>query len=115
MSLEIVSGKGLAQINFLESTIYERYDLTDSINVNDRFIIRQGDLIVSNYEVDTFRRVGIRTARLSENDGIFIFRNSHYIIPSKNQTILLHNEHGVTVIPLPLQKLNFYTFAQGGD
>ena len=115
MSLQTVSGKILSKTNFLESTPYERYDLTDSIKYNDKFVIRQGDLIISNYEVDVYKRIGLRVARLSEKDGIYVFRNSHFVIPTDNKTVLIHNEHGITIIPKPMEKLNFYTFMTAGD
>ena len=115
MSLQIQLQKSLGQVNFFETTLYEKNDLTNAIRPSDRFTIRQGDLVITNYEIDIFKRTGLRIARLLENNGIFIFRNSHFVIPSAEKTILVHNEHGVTIIPLKFEKLNFYTFDRGGD
>ena len=115
MSLQIQLQKSLGQVNFLESSIYEKNDLTGQLNEGQKFVVRQGDLVISNYEIDTYRHVGLRATHLFENNGIFIFRNSHFVIPSAEKTILVHNEHGVTIIPMPIQKLNFYTFDRGGD
>jgi len=115
MSLQTNLEKGLEKVNFLASSIYERHDLTNMVKTGQKFIIRQGDLVITDYEIDVFKRIGLRGARLIERDGVFVFRNSHFVIPTENKTLLIHNEHGVTVIPIPMQKLNFYTFDRGGD
>jgi hypothetical protein len=80
------------------------------ISPEDKFIIRQGDLIVTNYVVYNYRQRGLDRAYLTEVDGIYIFRMTHYIIPEKDRTILIHPEHGVTVIPTNFHCLRFYTF-----
>jgi hypothetical protein len=97
------------------STIYERNDLTDLISPGEKFMIRQGDLIVTNYSIENHQKRGLTKVRLNEEDGIYIFRRTHYIIPEGDQTVLIHPEHGVTVIPRPFHSLRFYTFVQGGD
>jgi len=115
MSLQLGLEKSLNQFNFLHSSLYEKNDLTGQISEGQKFVVRQGDLIISNYEIDTFRRVGIRATHLIETNGIFSFRGSHFVIPAGEETILVHPEHGVTVIPIEFQRLYFYTFVQGGD
>jgi len=111
----MLSEKSLGKVNFLESTLYEKHDLTNMVRTEQKIVIRQGDLIITNYEIDVFKRTGLRGARLLEKDGIYVFRNSHFVIPTDNKTILVHNEHGITVIPMPFEKLNFYTFSTAGD
>jgi len=115
MSYQIQIQKNLNQIDFLTSTIYEKNDLTNSISPGEKFVVRQGDLIVANYHIENYGKRGLSKVHLTNEDGVYIFRRSHYIIPEKEQTILIHNEHGITVIPRPFHSLKFYTFAQGGD
>jgi hypothetical protein len=115
MSYQIQIQKTLNQTDFLTSTIYEKNDLTDLISPGERFVIRQGDLIVTNYVVYNYRQRGLDRAYLTKEDGIYIFRRTHYIIPEGDQTVLIHPEHGITIIPINFHFLKFYTFAQGGD
>jgi len=49
MSLQIQIQKDLEKINFLESSVYDRYDLTNMVKPEDKFVVRQGDLVVANY------------------------------------------------------------------
>jgi len=115
MSLQVQLQKKLNQVNFFEASLYEKNDLSGQIREGDKFMVRQGDLVVTNYEINTYRRVGLRWTHLVENNGIYTFRSSHMVIPSDNKTILIHNEHGITVIPRPFQQLSFYTFTTAGD
>jgi len=115
MSIQIQTQKYLNQIDFLNTTVYERNDLTNLISSGEKFMVRQGDLIVTNYNIDNHEKRGLTKVRLINEDDIYTFRRSHYIIPEENQTILIHPEHGITVIPRPFHSLKFYTFAQGGD
>ena len=115
MSIQIQVQKNLTQINFLNTTIYERNDLTSLISPGEKFMVRQGDLIVTNYFIDQYRQRGLDKAHLTNEDGVYIFRRSHYIIPQKEQTVLVHNEHGIVVIPRPFHSLKFYTFNNAGD
>jgi len=115
MSYQIQVQKNLTQIDFLTSTIYERNDLSNVIQPGEKFMVRQGDLIVTNYLIDQYRQRGLNKAYLTDEGGIYTFRMSHYIIPEKDKTVLVHNEHGIVVIPRPFHSLKFYTFAQDGD
>jgi len=119
MSLQIQLKKNLSQIDFLTSSIYDRYDLTNSIKPEDRFMVRQGDLIVTNYYINESRKKGLGKAILDydgmEYKGILNFANSHVVIPLQNQTILLHPEHGITIIPENIRLLEFYTFNDARD
>jgi len=115
MSMQIQIQKYLNQIDFLTSTIYERNDLSNMISPEDKFMIRQGDLIITNYSVENHEKRGLTKVRLGREDGIYIFRRTHYIVPKQNQTVLIHPEHGVTVIPMNFYYLKFYTFSEGGD
>jgi len=115
MSYQIQIQKDLTQIDFLTTTIYEKNDLTNMIKDGDKFMIRQGDLIVTNYYIDMYRKRGLRKAYIYEKNGVKTFMGSHYILPLKDKTILIHNEHGITVIPRPFESLHFYTFDESGD
>jgi hypothetical protein len=115
MSLQIELEKSLRRFNFLESTPYEKHDLTNAIKAEDRVVVRQGDLVVTNYWIDNCRKRGLRTIHLYGKSRIHRLMDSHVVIPLESQTILLHPEHGVTVIPMTVEKLNFYTFIEGGD
>jgi len=114
MSRQIQIQKNLSQVNFLTTTPYEVNDLTHIISQNDKFVIRQGDLIVTNYLINEYRKKGLRARYLYGKNKIYRFMESHIVIPLQNQTVLLHPEHGITIIPKPIDKLNFYTF-EGGD
>ena len=109
MSMQIQIEKSLSQLNFLMSSIYERHDLTDQVKKGDRILVRQGDLIITNYKIENYRRRGLRRAYLENKHGILNFANSHYIIPLSEKTILVHNEHGMAIIPEKFERLNFYT------
>jgi len=115
MSIQIQVQKNLTQINFLNTTVYERNDLTSLISPGEKFMVRQGDLIVTNYSIENYGKRGLRKVYLTDEGGIYTFRMSHCIIPQRNQTILVHPEHGVTVIPKPFHSLKFYTFNNAGD
>jgi len=115
MSFQTQIQKSLSQIDFLTSTIYERNDLTSLISPGEKFVVRQGDLIVTDYHINNYRERGLSKAYLIDEDGVYIFRRSHYIIPEKQQTVLIHPEHGITVIPRPFYSLKFYTFNETGD
>jgi len=115
MSLQIELEKSLRQFNFLESTIYDKYDLTGLIKKDDKFVIRQGDLVVTSYWIENCRRKGLRALHIYGKNKVHRLMGSHVIIPLPDRTVLLHNEHGITIIPMPIEKLNFYTFQNGGD
>ena len=115
MSMQTQIQKTLSKVDFLTSTMYEKNDLTNMVRPGDRFVVRQGDLIVTNYVVDSCRKRGLSKAYLTEEDHVYVFRRTHYIIPLEDKTVLVHNEHGVTVIPRPFHSLRFYTFNEAGD
>jgi len=123
MSLQIALEKSLNQFNFLMSSPYEKYDLTNTLRPGDRFVVRQGDLIIANYEIDGRRKRGLRYAWLDRykgkngdvNSNILVFAGNHFIIPLKNETIIAHPEHGIVVIPTNKENLNFYTFRNAVD
>jgi len=115
MSMQIQIQKSLSQVNFLMSSVYEKHDLTNQIKLGDRFLVRQGDLIVTNYEVNSYRKRGLRKALLEDRNGILNFANSHFIVPFYDKTLLIHNEHGLIVIPERFERLNFYTINYAVD
>ena len=115
MSLQVQLEKALSQINFLESTVYEVSDLTHMINPNDKFVVRQGDLIVTNYPIDNYRQRGLRKVWSQRKGNIYIHLGSHVVIPLQEKTILMHPEHGITIIPENYYELLFYTFSDAGD
>jgi len=115
MSLQIQVQKALSQIDFLTTTVYERYDLTNSVKPGDKFIIRQGDLVVANYYIDNYRRRGLRRAWSQRRGNVYRYLWSHVVIPLGEKTVLVHPEHGVTVIPRGYTELEFYTFSDAGD
>ena len=119
MSLQIQLEKNLTQVNFLESTMYDRYDLTKLVRKDERFVIRQGDLIITNHYIGERRKKGLRYAWLERygngNNNILVFGGNHFIIPLGNKTIVTHPEHGTVIIPLSKDKLNFYTFNKASD
>ena len=123
MSLQIALEKSLSQFDFLMSSPYERYDLTNMVKQKDRFAVRQGDLIITNYEIDGRRKRGLRYAWLDKykgkngdaNSNILVFAGNHFVIPLKNETVVAHPEHGIVVIPLNKENLNFYTFRNAVD
>ena len=115
MSLQIQIQKALNQFNFLSTTMYDRHDLTNLIKQNEKFVVRQGDLVITNYDISDRRKRGLRYARMEVRNGIWIFGINHHVIGIGNETVLIHPEHGVVVVPENREKLNFYTFAEGGD
>ena len=115
MSLQIQLQKALSQVNFLESTVYDRYDLTNLVKNGEKLVIRQGDLIVTNYHINDRRKRGLRYAYMQSKDNIWVFGGNHFIIGMADKTILVHHEHGIVVIPENREKLNFYTFNEAGD
>jgi len=115
MSYQIQIQKALNQIDFLTSSIYERYDLTNTIKPGDRFIIRQGDLVVTNYYIDNYRQRGLRKAWSQRRGNVYRYLWSHIVVSQENQTVLIHPEHGITIIPIPMESLEFYTFSDAGD
>ena len=119
MSLQIQIEKSLNQYNFLTATVYEKNDLTNIITKEDRFMIRQGDLIVTNYYINESRKKGLAKALLDYDGidyrGVLKFANSHVVIPLQNETILLHPEHGITIVPFNIKLLEFYTFSDARD
>ena len=123
MSLQLVLEKNLTQVDFLESSVYDRYDLTNMVKPEDKFVVRQGDLVVANYIISYKRKRGLRNAWLHECNkkdsnvasNIWVFANNHFIIPLQEKTILVHPEHGIITIPIPMDKLMFYTFNEAKD
>jgi len=115
MSYQIQVQKALSQFDFLTTTMYERYDLTNSIKPNEWFVVRQGDLIVTNYHIDNYRQRGLRRAWSQRKGNFYRYLGSHIVFPLQDKTLLIHNEHGVVVIPKSFNELEFYTFAGAGD
>lgn len=123
MSLQITLEKSLSQSNFFEASVYDRYDLTDLVKRDEKFIVRQGDIVVTNYLISGKSKRGLRNAWLHECNNhssnvasnIWVFGGNHFIIPLQEKTILVHPEHGIVVIPLEMGKLNFYTFNEAKD
>jgi len=115
MSIQIQVQKALSQIDFLTTTVYEVNDLTKTINSNDKIVVRQGDLIITNYYIDNYRQRGLRRAWSQRKGNIYKFLGSHVVIPLGEKTILVHPEHGVIVIPRGYTELEFYTFSDAGD
>jgi len=115
MSYQIQIQKALNQIDFLTSSIYERYDLTNTIKPGDRFIIRQGDLVVTNYYIDNYRQRGLRKAWSQRRGNVYRYLWSHVVFSLEGKTLLIHPEHGVTIIPRDYTELEFYTFSNAGD
>jgi len=115
MSLQVQLQKALSRFNFLESTVYDRYDLTKMIRPEDKFVIRQGDLIITNYDISDRRKRGLRYAHVQVKNDVWVFGGNHFILSVNNETVLIHPEHGITVIPENREKLNFYTFNTASD
>jgi hypothetical protein len=112
MSQQVLLQKEFERIDFLTTTQYEKAVIPKS----PRFIIRQGDLIVTNYVLWSRRSVGIGYARLKQiKENMFLFRDSHLIIAEGQKTVLIHNEHGIVEIPEKYYGLRFYTFEQAFD
>ena len=113
--MQIQVQKYLSQVNFLTSTMYEKYDLTSQIGKEDRFVIRQGDLVITSYYIDNYRQRGLRRPWSQKKNGMYRYLGSHIVIPQENQTLLIHPEHGIVVIPRDYCELEFYTFSDAGD
>lgn len=96
-------------VNFLTSSTYDSYDLRDKITSNDKFIVRQGDLIISNYVIDFPRRKGLREVWTNIENGVWTFRNSHTILTTRDSLFVFHPEHGLVIIPRANQWLSYYT------
>jgi len=110
--IQIPLQKEMNQVDFLTTTQYEKAIIPKSL----RFIVRQGDLIVTNYDLWNRRSVGIGYARPKQiKDNVFLFRDSHLILAEGEKTILIHNEHGIVEIPQNYYDLNLYTFEQAFD
>jgi hypothetical protein len=85
-------------INFLTSSQIETNDLRQQIKQNEKFLIRQGDIVVTNMELWNLEEVYIpKTALLKKN--INVINDSHYLVTQKDKIVLIHNEHGITVLP----------------
>jgi hypothetical protein len=95
--------------------MYEKYDLTHLISGNDRFVVRQGDLVITSYHVDNYRMRGLRRPWSQRKGNIYKYLGSHIVIPLESETVLIHNEHGVVIIPRSFNELEFYTFNDAGD
>ncbi|ACB37257.1 hypothetical protein AFV9_gp23 [Betalipothrixvirus uzonense] len=115
MSMQVQIQKLNEKIDFLMSSMYDRYDLTNLIRQGQRFMIRQGDLIVANYEIYNRRQRGLTYARMVGRENIYTFMMTHQIIDLGNETVLIHPEHGIVIIPEKLENLNFYTFRENAD
>ena len=113
--MQIQIQKALKDVDFLTSTMYERYDLTNSIRPGDRFAIRQGDLVITNYYIDNYRQRGLRKAWCQRRGNVYKYLWSHIAIAQEDKTVLIHPEHGITVIPKHIDELEFYTFSNAGD
>ena len=112
MSLNQVLLKEINKVDFLTTSVYEKAVIPKS----PKFVVRQGDLIVTNYVLWNRRYMGIGYARLKEvKDNIFIFRDSHLILSQREKTVLVHNEHGIVEIPEKYYNLEMYTFEQAFD
>jgi len=112
MSQYVLLQKEMDQVDFLTTTQYEKAIIPKS----PKFVVRQGDLIVTNYVLWNRRYMGIGYARLKEvKDNIFIFRDSHLILSQREKTVLVHNEHGIVEIPEKYYNLEMYTFVEAFD
>jgi hypothetical protein len=112
MSQQVLLQKEMNQVDFLTTTQYEKAVIPKS----PRFIIRQGDLIVTNYILWGHRHNGITYARTKQiKENMFLFRDSHLILAEGQKTVLVHNEHGIVEIPEKYHGLCWYTFQQASD
>jgi len=110
--VQVLLQKEFERVDFLTTTVYEKTVIPKS----PRFIIRQGDLIVTNYPLWNRRNVGIGYARLKQiKENMFLFRDSHLILAQGEKTVLIHNEHGIVEIPQNYYDLNLYTFERAFD
>jgi len=112
MSQQVTLKKQIERVNFLTASVYEKAVIPKS----ERFIVRQGDLILTNYYLEKSRSMGLTYADSRYfGGGIHEFRGSHIMIALKDKTILVHNEHGIVEIPQNYYSLNLYTFEQAID
>ncbi|AOS58375.1 conserved lipothrixviral protein [Sulfolobus islandicus filamentous virus 2] len=111
MSTQIQIKKLIERCNFLTTTMYEKYDLRSILKPNEKFIVRQGDLIITNKLIPKPELRGLRHIYLTN----LTFRGSHIILPFKNYTTIFHNEHGLVIIPEKIERLAFYTFDNSVD
>lgn len=115
MSLQVQTGNPIQNYNFLTTSIYERYDLSGILKPGEKFIIRQGDLVITNKMITGHAERGLIKAYLRRKNGYETFRDSHVIMPLQSSTLVFHNEHGLVVIPESLERLYFYTFSSAFD
>jgi len=113
---QVILKKQMEKVDFLTTSQYEKAIIPKS----PRFMVRQGDLIVTNYRLARRRTMGLTYALTYANSryfstNIYVFRGSHIIITLKDKTVLIHKEHGIVEIPENENKLNFYTFGQASD
>ena len=102
----------MEKADFLTASVYERAVIPKS----ERFIVRQGDLVVTNYYLEKHRAMGLTYAHPRYfGGGVHEFRGSHVIIALGDKTILVHKEHGIVEIPENYYSLNLYTFEQAID
>ncbi|CAJ31515.1 conserved hypothetical protein [Betalipothrixvirus acidiani] len=106
-------------MNFLASSVYETHDLRDKIKPGQKFVIRQGDLIVANYSIDYPRRHGLRSVSpVTENINgrlIDVFRDSHFILHTEEFMSIYHSEHGLVIIPAKGQRFSYYVINEAID
>jgi len=109
---QVLLQKEMNQVDFLTTTQYEKSVIPKS----PRFIVRQGDLIVTNYYLWNRRSMGIVYANLKKvKENVFLFRDNHLILAEGQKTILVHNEHGIVEIPEKHLNLGMYTFERAFD
>jgi len=93
-------------VNFLESSIYEKNDLRKQLKEGDNFVIRQGDVIITNLDLWGLEEIYIPHIPLLQKN-IEVVNDSHYIIMSREKITLVHNEHGIVTLP----KTNFHVYS----
>lgn len=106
-------------VNFLASSVYETHDLRDKVRPGERFVVRQGDLIIANYSIDYPRRRGLRYAHITTKkiNGKLIdtFRDSHFILATEDFVSIYHSEHGVVVLPARGNRFSYYVIDDAVD
>jgi len=93
-------------VNFLTSTIFEKNDLRQQIKPNEYFIVRQGDVVITNMELWGLEEIFLPKIKLLKLN-IEKVNDSHYIVTQKDKIALIHNEHGIEI--LPRTKFNVYS------
>ena len=112
MAQQVLLQKEFERIDFLTTTQYEKAVIPKS----PKFVVRQGDLIITNYKLWNRRDTGIGYARPKQlKENMFLFRDSHLILAEGQKTVLIHAEHGIVEIPQNYHDLNLYTFEQAID